>query len=72
MCSLSLKIKRDLSRYNADVYDDFANEDGWKSISTDVFRLPKFRIFFASIIGKSNVHTVLFDVHTVLGLISII
>ncbi|VDK30302.1 unnamed protein product [Gongylonema pulchrum] len=49
---LIITVKRDLSRYNDSAYgDNFGIEDGWKTVSMDVFRLPKCSNLFAAIIG---------------------
>uniref|UniRef100_A0A0N5CUB9 Transmembrane 9 superfamily member n=1 Tax=Thelazia callipaeda TaxID=103827 RepID=A0A0N5CUB9_THECL len=64
---LHSSIKSELNRHNDKVIDDFLSEKGWKSISTDVFRLPKYRTFFASIIGVGSQFLFLVTVILIIG-----
>ncbi|CAK8671341.1 transmembrane 9 superfamily member 1-like [Clavelina lepadiformis] len=50
---LARVLRSDFSRYNkADDEEDFGDDDnGWKIIHTDVFRFPKLKSLFCSIIG---------------------
>uniref|UniRef100_A0A915PWY7 Transmembrane 9 superfamily member n=1 Tax=Setaria digitata TaxID=48799 RepID=A0A915PWY7_9BILA len=61
------QIKNDLNRYNGKTLNDFTFESGWKSISTDVFRLPKFSTLFASIVGVGSQFLLLITIVLVIG-----
>ncbi|VDM51515.1 unnamed protein product [Toxocara canis] len=47
-----LLVRRDLNRYNDAKDDELLLENGWKTISMDVFRTPKHAGLFAAILGK--------------------
>uniref|UniRef100_A0A0R3RF87 Transmembrane 9 superfamily member n=1 Tax=Elaeophora elaphi TaxID=1147741 RepID=A0A0R3RF87_9BILA len=65
-------IKSDLNRYNGKTITDFVFESGWKSISADVFRLPKFCILFASVIGVGSQFLLLITLVMIIGSTSLI
>ncbi|KHN84060.1 Transmembrane 9 superfamily member 1 [Toxocara canis] len=47
-------VRRDLNRYNDAKDDELLLENGWKTISMDVFRTPKHAGLFAAILGVGS------------------